>query len=82
MIAFLLGTGIFLTWRLRGLQFRKLKLVLPGGRIVEDNEPDTDDLEAAAASFGDASRGGGISTATSPSRISLSRTILSNPTIC
>ena len=28
MIAFLLGTGIFLTWRLRGIQFRKLGYAL------------------------------------------------------
>src|SRR5688572_2384083 len=28
MIAFLLGTGVLLTWRVRGLQFRKLKYAL------------------------------------------------------
>jgi hypothetical protein len=38
----------------KGLRFRKLKLVLPGGRTVEDNEPDTEDREDAAAASGDA----------------------------
>jgi hypothetical protein len=37
----------------KGLCFRKFKLVLPGGRAVQDNEPDTEDGKAAAAS-GDA----------------------------
>jgi peptidoglycan hydrolase-like protein with peptidoglycan-binding domain len=32
----------------KGLKFRKLKLVLPGGQTLEDNEPDTEEDGAAA----------------------------------
>lgn len=44
MIAFLLGTGIFLTWRLRGLQFRKLKHALWLALIKRKEEGATGDI--------------------------------------
>ena len=34
------------------LRFRKLKLVLPSGKTIEDSEPDIDDMEEAAVAAG------------------------------
>lgn len=44
MIAFLLGTGVFMTWRLRGLQFRKLKHALWLALVKRREEGATGDI--------------------------------------
>jgi hypothetical protein len=37
----------------KGLKFRKLKLIMPGGQAFEDTEPDTEDMDVAAAGKGE-----------------------------
>ncbi len=43
----------------KGLKFRKLKLIMPGGQTFEDTEPDTEETEQAAAGGAGSTRGGG-----------------------